>query len=142
MQIPSSRQFGRFLIACGIIGFFAAIVLSFTIYSGTDRGAIAAISFFFVMIGMCFYFPTLLQETGGQVSTMRVVVFAVVMVFCVIELKIGWTSGSFENFSIDPTWVYILGIAFGSKAIQKFAEEDDNPTNNTPPNQPPDKKMP
>ena len=33
-------------------------------------------------------------------------------------------AGSFEDFTIDKTWVYILGLAFGSKAIQKFGEDN------------------
>jgi hypothetical protein len=124
MRLPTSRGFGRFLIGCGIGGFFIAVIFSFTIFSGTDRGAVAAISFFFVMIGMCFYFPSMLQQGAGQESTMRVIVFAVVIVFCLIHLKLAWNAGSFEQFSIDKTWIYILGLAFGSKAIQKFAENE------------------
>jgi hypothetical protein len=82
------------------------------------------------MIGMCFYFPSLLEESKGEVSTMRVVVFAVVMVFVFIYVKIGWNAGLFEEFKIDSTWVYILGLAFGSKAIQKFAEEEEEGNRN------------
>ena len=62
---------------------------------------------------------------------MRVIVFAVVMVFVFIYVKLGWTAGTFEEFTIDSTWIYILGIAFGSKAIQKFAEEDENKKHET-----------
>jgi hypothetical protein len=39
-------------------------------------------------------------------------------------VKLGWNAGTFEEFTIDSTWVYILGVAFGSKAVQKFAEEE------------------
>lgn len=41
------------------------------------------------------------------------------------RIKNGWNAGSFEEFTIDQTWVYILGLAFGSKAIQKFGEGEE-----------------
>jgi hypothetical protein len=125
MKLPSSKAAGRYLIIAGVAGLIIASILSFTIYSGIDRGAVPAVSFLFIMIGMCFYFPSLLEETNGEISTMRVIVFAVVMVFVFIYVKIGWNAGTFEEFTIDDKWVYILGIAFGSKAVQKFAEEEE-----------------
>jgi len=124
MKIPDSKTAGRYLIITGVIGLVIAAILSFTIFSGTDRGAVPATSFLFIMIGMCFYFPSLLEEAKGEISTMRVIVFAVVMVFVFIYVKLGWNAGTFEEFTIDSTWVYILGVAFGSKAVQKFAEEE------------------
>jgi hypothetical protein len=118
------KKFGKLLIISGTLGLIAAAILSFTIYSGVDKGAVPAVSFLFIMIGMCFYFPSLLEEAKGEISTMRVIVFAVVMVFVFIYIKIGWNAGSFEDFTIDQPWIYILGLAFGGKAIQKFAEEE------------------
>jgi hypothetical protein len=118
-----AEKFGRALILMGALGFMTAAALSFTDYSGLDEGALPAASFFLILIGMVFHFPTLLQEAKGEMSTMRVIVFAVVMVFCIVHLKIGWTAGSFKDFEIDNTWVYILGLAFGSKVFQKFSEE-------------------
>ena len=129
MKLPDSKTAGRYLIIAGVVGLILGAILSFTIYSGIDRGAVAAVSFLFIMIGMCFYFPSLLEESKGEISTMRVVVFAVVMVFVFIYVKIGWNASTFEEFTIDSTWVYILGIAFGSKAIQKFAEEEEDGKN-------------
>lgn len=119
----TTEQFGKWLILAGFVGFTAAIVLSFTAYSGLDQGALPSISFLVIMLGMAFHFPTMLQESGGEVSTMRIIVFGLVMVFCVIYLKISWTVGNFEDFKIDETWIYILGLAFGSKVFQKFGEE-------------------
>lgn len=119
-----AKKFGRSLILLGAIGFMVAALLSFTDYSGLDEGALPAASFFLILIGMVFHFPTLLQEAKGEISTMRVIVFAVVMVFCVIHLKIGWNAGTFKDFNIDQTWIYILGLAFGSKVFQKFGEDE------------------
>jgi len=119
-----SKIFGIILIGVGTLGFVIAGIVHFTEVSDLDQGALPASAFFLVMIGMAFCFPTLLRENKTEVSTMRVVVFAVVMVFCVIEIKIGWTAGSFSEFTIDSTWIYILGLAFGSKAFQRFAEDN------------------
>jgi hypothetical protein len=113
------QLYGKWLIIAGILGFIVSVILSFTIYSGLDQGALPAVSFIIVMMGISFAFPSLIGN-----STMRIAVFAVVMVFCIIYLKIGWTIGNFEQFKVDDTWVYILGIAFGSKAFQKFAEKE------------------
>ncbi len=119
-----AEKFGRLLILIGAIGFVVAAILGFTEYSGLDQGALPASSFFLILVGMVFHFPTLLQEAKGEVSTMRVIVFAVVMVFSVVHLKIGWNAGTFKDFEIDNTWVYIIGLTFGSKVFQKFSEEE------------------
>ena len=119
------QKFGKWLILLGLAGFLVAVVMSFTSYSGLDQGAIPAGSFLSVLLGMAFHFPSMLEDNTGGVSTMRIIVFAVVMVFCVIYLKIGWTVGNFEQFTIDKTWIYILGLAFGSKVFQRFSEQDD-----------------
>ena len=120
----NSKKIGKILIIAGLLGLFLAVVQSFTPYADLDQGALPAASFLGIMLGMCFYFPTMLEDGNGQVSTMRIIVFAVVMVFCVIYLKIGWSIRNFEVFTIDKTWIYILGLAFGSKVFQKFAEDD------------------
>src|ERR1041385_6730787 len=119
------QNFGQVLIIVGVVGFVVASLLSFTDYSGLDEGAMPAGSFFLIMVGMSFCFPSLLEEAKGEISTMRVVVFAVTMVFSVIHLKIGWNAGSFKDFQIDQTWVYILGLAFGSKVFQRFGEKEE-----------------
>jgi len=116
--------FGKWLIMLGLLGLTIAVIISFTIYSGFDNGALPAASFLAIMLGMAFHFPSLLEESPGVLSTMRIIVFAVTMVFCVLYIKIGWTVGKFEDFKIDSTWIYILGLAFGSKAFQKFGEDD------------------
>ncbi|HET9136796.1 MAG TPA: hypothetical protein VFO76_09170 [Candidatus Kapabacteria bacterium] len=133
------KKLGSILIYTGIAGFVAAVIVSFTQYSGLDQGAIPAASVFFILIGMCFLFPTMLSEgdtDNAPVSTMRVIVFSIVMVFVIIYIKIGWNAGSFEDFTIDKSWIYILGLALGGKTMQKFAEQDDDSTTHPPPNPP------
>jgi len=132
---------GLVLIALGFIGFLIELIPFGTKISQNENlvqftsGSIPAASFLSIMIGFVFYFPSMLEEAKGEVSTMRIIVFAVVMVFCMLYIKTGWETASFQKLSIDDTWVYILGLAFGSKAFQKFAEvkEDvakkDDPTN-------------
>jgi hypothetical protein len=131
------QQFGKLLIIVGVIGFAASAIVSFTCYSGLDHGTLPAVAFLIVMLGIAFAFPTLLEEGAGQLSTMRIVVFAVTLVFCTTYIKLAWSTGSFENFKIDSTWIYILGLAFGSKAFQKFGEKDDNSGNGNTPDVPP-----
>jgi hypothetical protein len=120
-QLP---KFGLFLIVLGTLGFVVAVIMSFTSYSGVDQGALPAASFLGILIGIAFAFPSLLQDTKGGMSTMRITVFAVVLLFCVIYIKIGWTITKFEQLTIDQRWVYILGLALGSKAFQRFGENE------------------
>jgi hypothetical protein len=118
-------KFGLILIVLGTVGLLAAVIISFTAYSGMDQGALPAASFLSMLIGIAFAFPSMLQDTTGGLSTMRIIVFAVVLLFCTIYMKIGWSIGKMETFTIDQRWIYILGLAFGSKAFQRFGEADD-----------------
>ena len=61
-----AEKFGQILIAVGAIGFVAASVMSFTNYSGLDEGALPAGSFFLILVGMAFCFPSLLEEANGR----------------------------------------------------------------------------
>lgn len=117
-------KFGLVLIVLGTIGFAATAILSFTVYAGLDQGSLPATSFLTIMIGIAFAFPSLLEDLNGGLSTMRITVFAVVMLFCTIYLKIGWSISKYEDLRIDSQWVYILGLAFGSKAFQRFTEKE------------------
>ncbi len=122
-------NFGVVLIVAGTLGFLASVIISFTAYSGIDQGALPAASFLFILIGIAFAFPSMLQDSGtGGVSTMRIIVFAVVLLFCTIYIKIGWSISKFEEFTIDQRWIYILGLAFGSKAFQRFGENTEPST--------------
>lgn len=119
-------KFGVLLIVLGTIGFLAAVIISYTAYSGMDQGALPAASFLSILLGIAFAFPSLLQDTSGGLSTMRIAVFAIILLFCTIYLKIGWSVSKFEEFTIDQRWIYILGLAFGSKAFQRFGEKEED----------------
>ena len=81
-----------------------------------------AIIFFDIMLGVAFAFPDMLKDDNQQVSTMRIVVFMIVNVICMLLLKIGWDKGSFEEIGIDGYWMGIIGFLFGAKAAQSFFE--------------------
>ena len=130
MKSFNLQNFGVILIILGTLGFLYAVIMSFTIFSGLDQGAVPAASFLSILLGFAFANPSLLQDTQGGLSTMRIIVFAIVLLFCTIYLKIGWSISKFEQFTIDKTWIYILGLAFGSKVFQKFGEDPPTGTDN------------
>lgn len=125
------KRLGLILVCLGLAGFLADAIINFTPLGVYDNGSLPAASFFLVMIGFAFCYPSLLEESAGSLSTMRIVVFAVTIVFCVIYIKMAWNTASFSNLSIDKSWIYILGLAFGSKAVQKFGEQNEPESNQT-----------
>jgi hypothetical protein len=126
------KQLGFVLVSLGLLGFLADAIINFTPLGVYDNGSLPAASFFLVMIGFSFCYPSMLEENKGSLSTMRIIVFAVTIVFCVIYIKMAWNTASFSNLSIDKSWIYILGLAFGSKAVQKFGEHKADEGNNAP----------
>ncbi len=132
MRDPLFKKFGLILLMLGCLGMLAAAIIGYTTVSESDNGSLIAVSFLLVMLGISFCFPTLLEESEGQVSTMRIIVFAVTMVFCVIYIKLGWQQSSFSSFTVSNAWIYILGLAFGSKAFQRYGENADDPDDAAP----------
>ena len=120
-----SMYFGAFLILLSVAGFTTTAILSITDLERITNGTFPAVSFLILITGLVFYFPSLIEERKGEVSTMRIVVLITVLVFGVVYIKLGWVAGSFESFVIDTSWIYILGLAFGGKAFQRFAENDE-----------------
>ena len=121
------KKAGMALILLGVVGLIATGILSlFVVPVVTMDGSIPAISVFLLLLGMVFYFPDLLEDPTGSVSTMRVVVLMTVSVFVITTIKLGWTVASLLEFRIDQSWIYILGLAFGAKAVQSFAEADED----------------
>ncbi|MET0571138.1 MAG: hypothetical protein ABWZ79_06905, partial [Pedobacter agri] len=84
---------------------------------------VVAVSFFVTMLGFSLAFPSLL-EGGEGFSTMRIVVFMMTNVICMLMLKIGWADGikSLEQIGINQYWVGIIAFTFGAKATQSFFE--------------------
>src|ERR1044071_8149877 len=99
MNERTQKKIGVAMISTGLLGFLITVIASG--FDGThfpDNGGVPAVSIFFVMIGMAFYFPDLLQGPCGGMSTMRMIVFMVIVVFVVLTIKIGWTTHSFDEF--------------------------------------------
>ena len=113
------------MILLSVTGFTTTAILSITDLERITNGTFPAVSFLILITGLVFYFPSLIEERKGEVSTMRIVVLITVLVFGVVYIKLGWVAGSFESFVIDTSWIYILGLAFGGKAFQRFAENDE-----------------
>ena len=90
--------------------------------TGGDAGDYAAIGMFLVMMGMVFYFPTLLKDYSGQTSTMRVVVFMVAAVFVILTVKTGWKAASIKDLEITESWRWVLASVLGGKVLQSYVE--------------------
>lgn len=118
------KWIGLGLVSIGLIGFLVEVIAGPALHI-PDNGGVPAAAILFVMVGMAFYFPDLLQGPDGGFSTMRMTVFMIILVFVVLSIKIGWQTSSFDEFRIDSTWVYILGLAFGGKVFQSFGEKDE-----------------
>jgi len=91
-------------------------------HQDSSEGKQVAIFFFIIMLGMCFAFPSLLEGPNNDLSTMRITVFMMVNVICMLILKNGWDSGSMKNIGIDEYWMGIIAFVFGAKATQSFFE--------------------
>jgi len=87
-----------------------------------SEGKQIAIYFFIIMLGVSFAFPTLLQSADQNVSTMRIVVFMMVNVICMLLLKNGWSVDNLSEIKLDGYWMGIIAFVFGSKATQTFFE--------------------
>jgi len=104
---------GSFLIAGLIMGMLDSTALS--------AGSVA-ICFFLVMFGMALAFPEMLEDYNNGLSTMRIAVFMVVNVFCLLVLKMGWAAGSFTEIGLDEYWLGLLALVFGAKTAQSYFE--------------------
>jgi len=104
-----------------IVGILALIACSFSLDEKVPK--IIAIAFFITMLGFSMAFPSLLEGNYG-LSTMRIVVFMVTNVVCMLLLKIGWSNAitSLDQVGIDQYWVGIIAFTFGAKATQSFFE--------------------
>lgn len=81
-----------------------------------------AVNFFIVMLGMCFAFPSLLKGGDDNLSTMRIVVFMMINVICMLMLKNGWGVEDLSKIGIDANWMGIIAFVFGAKVVQSYFE--------------------
>lgn len=112
-------QFIGFLIL--ILGITGLVLISF--FAEESAAELVSITFFITMLGFALAFPSLLEGYEGM-STMRIIVFMVTNVICMLLLKIGWANDikSFEDIGLDQYWMGVIAFVFGAKATQSFFE--------------------
>ena len=112
-----------------IIGFI--VILSALIYLIIEQllgklddkgGGIIAMDFFAIMLGVAFAFPDLLRDANNGLSTMRMVVFMMTNVICILLLKIGWGQTSLTAIGLNQYWMGVIAFVFGAKATQSYFE--------------------
>jgi len=118
---PLQHRLGALLLGTGMVGF---VVATFGRWASTAPipGEVPAVSLFFVIIGLVFYFPDLLKDETKATSSMRVVVLMTVSVFLLLTVKSGWSANSLSELKLDQSWAWVLAVALGGKVLQSFSE--------------------
>jgi predicted MFS family arabinose efflux permease len=123
---PASTQFqqgmGVLLVGLGALGFGACELSTFLKGNEPIPGEVPAISLFMFIMGLAFFFPSMLRDGSSSdsgVSTMRVVVLLLISVFALLCIRNGWGN---DKFTLDVYWVWIVAIAVGGKAGQSAVE--------------------
>lgn len=128
MNRKQIQKVGAWLIFISLAAMVLSVLLRFSGNMSGEEGALPAYSLVGFIIGMSFCFPSMLEVKEGTLSTMRIVVFAILLVFALVYVKTAWNVDSLSDLTIDDSWVYILGLAFGAKVIQRYAEDDEEDT--------------
>jgi hypothetical protein len=112
------------IIGFSLIGIGILYMTAFRIIKHFSTPEGMAISFFLIMLGMAFAFPSLLQGGDKEMSTMRIVVFMTVNVICLLLIKTGWGNEikSLKDVGLDQYWMGVIAFIFGAKATQAFFE--------------------
>ena len=116
-----TRLFGFLLIVTGIVMILIS-VYDDSLNATPLTGKQIAVDFFIIMLGMCFAFPSLLKGGDDNLSTMRIVVFMMVNVICMLMLKNGWGLSDLSQLGIDANWMGIIAFVFGGKVVQSYFE--------------------
>lgn len=118
-KISILQIIGFILMLIGI----GSLIISVFCETNNKTPSIIAVSFFITMIGFSLAFPSLLEGNEG-LSTMRIIVFMVTNVICMLLLKIGWGNNvsSLLDIKLDQYWMGVIAFVFGAKATQSFFE--------------------
>lgn len=116
-----ARLFGFLLIVAGVVMVLVS-VYNEELNAASFTGKQIAVDFFIIMLGMCFAFPSLLKGGDDNLSTMRIVVFMMVNVICMLMLKNGWGLSNLSQLGIDANWMGIIAFVFGGKVVQSYFE--------------------
>ena len=120
-KLISSNETGISFIQIGGFIIIAIGIITIVIFALLNNSSIIAVSFFMIMLGIAFAFPTLLEGSEG-LSTMRIVVFMVTNLICLLMIKIGWGKDSLESIGLDQWWMGVIAFVFGAKATQSYFE--------------------
>lgn len=122
-RLTSFQIFGASLLVIGVADLLFVSIYSFASARDLVNGDMPAVGFLLIMLGICLLFPDMLRsDPKSSVSTMRVAIFMIVIVFVFLTVKIAWSCKNMNEFNVDTTWGYILLAALGSKAVQSLGE--------------------
>jgi hypothetical protein len=119
LKISILQMIGFSLMLLGVLGLITCSLID--IKSHTVVPSVISISFFITMLGFSFAFPSLLEGNDG-LSTMRIIVFMVTNVICMLLLKIGWNCSDLTSIGLNQYWMGVIAFVFGAKATQSFFE--------------------
>lgn len=122
--IHHSSEKISFLQIIGFIVILATLLYLFILqlFNSTLKAEVVAIAFFIIMLGIIFVFPDMMKDANKELSTMRIVVFMIINVFCILSIKIGWDAKNFKDIGVDQYWMGIVAFTFGAKATQSYFE--------------------
>jgi len=124
-KVTILQRIGVVIIIAGLLGLITSLFFHSDGAENHHQNAvsapIAAISFFITMLGVAFAFPTMLRGKEG-ISTMRIVVFMMANVICMLLIKCGWQVESLEQIGLDEWWMGVIAFVFGAKATQSYFE--------------------
>jgi hypothetical protein len=115
-QISCLQIIGFIIIISGIVYLFVEQLFL------TLSAEVIAADFFVIMLGIVFAFPDLLRDSNKGLSTMRISVFMMINVICILLLKIGWGKGSLTEIGLNQYWMGVIAFVFGAKATQTYFE--------------------
>lgn len=116
MKRDLNQLIGAIMFIVGAVTFLLAAFMR------VQSGGVPAAAFLIIILSIGCYFPDLFQDGSNAPSTLRICVLMVVAVFSVIMVKAGWEVRDLSHFYANESWIYILGLAFGAKVTQSFAE--------------------
>jgi hypothetical protein len=130
-KVTILQRIGVVMIIAGLLGLITSLFFHSdvsidpqsqkTVHPDAVSAPIAAISFFITMLGVAFAFPTMLRGKEG-ISTMRIVVFMMANVICMLLIKCGWQVESLKAIGLDEWWMGVIAFVFGAKATQSYFE--------------------
>jgi hypothetical protein len=79
-----------------------------------------SIIFFLIMLGIVLSFKDLLNDPSGKLNTMRLVLFMLSNVVCMLLLKTGWDKNTLVEVGLDGYWVAFILILIVAWFVQTY----------------------